>query len=64
MINNIKDYLGCFTYIFTKFPEKEHNGIQKMTKDIYDNLPPAEESDVAFKSLIRDLTIKVARNKH
>ena len=43
MINDIRDYLENFTYVFTKFAEREHNGIPTIMKGIFENLRPEEK---------------------
>ncbi|CAF3666995.1 unnamed protein product [Rotaria sp. Silwood1] len=58
LIPGIRDQIEAFSYIFTKFPEKEKDTIHAFIKEIHRKLKDDETSDKSFMFLLEDILQK------
>ncbi|CAF2749764.1 unnamed protein product [Rotaria sp. Silwood2] len=61
LIPGIQDQIEAFSYIFTKFPEKERDTIHALINDINENLKEEEKSDRSFTILLKDILKKTRK---
>ncbi|ETO35047.1 hypothetical protein RFI_02028 [Reticulomyxa filosa] len=60
IIPSIKDHLTTFSYVLTKFPDKEKSSFHAMVKDTLTNMPK-DESDEGYKALLADIVKKTQK---
>ncbi|CAF4619469.1 unnamed protein product [Rotaria sp. Silwood1] len=58
---SIRDQIEAFSYIFTKFPEKEKDTIHAFIKEIHRKLKDDETSDKSFMFLLEDILQKTRK---
>ena len=61
LIPGIKDHIGCFSYLFTKYPPNERKTIHASLENIRNEMNELERSDASFTHFINDLLRKTKR---
>jgi flagellar biosynthesis GTPase FlhF len=58
LIPDIGDQIRAFSYIFTKYPDKEKKTIHTSLNDVNKTLTEAEKSDTGFTNVLKDMLKK------
>ncbi|CAF2103331.1 unnamed protein product [Rotaria magnacalcarata] len=62
LIQNTKDQIKVFSYIFTKYPKNEKETIHASLETINNTLSDQERSDTNFMDILRDMFEKTKKN--
>ncbi|CAF4539301.1 unnamed protein product, partial [Rotaria magnacalcarata] len=62
LIQNTKDQIKAFSYIFTKYPKNEKETIHASLETINNTLSDQERSDTNFMDILRDMFEKTKKN--
>ncbi|CAF0828795.1 unnamed protein product [Adineta steineri] len=62
MIPNIQDHIKAFSYIFTKYTQKEGKTIHAYLVDINNKLKDEEKSDISYTIVLKDMLIKTRKD--
>ncbi|CAF0744473.1 unnamed protein product [Adineta steineri] len=62
MIPDIHDHIKAFSYIFTKYTQKEGKTIHAYLVDINNKLNDEEKSDISFTVVLKDMLIKTRKD--
>ncbi|CAF2007102.1 unnamed protein product [Rotaria magnacalcarata] len=62
LIQNTKDQIKAFSYIFTKYPKNEKETIHALLETINNTLSDQERSDTNFMDILRDMFEKTKKN--